>query len=205
MSAFQRSQFSRDKVCNSLADPAGPPGGGSRRRAMVVAAFLPGQGILYQNQRRKTSKKCPRRSLRALSRGPEYSRIFQPHFREACEASVFVSREAGFRVLPSGESTQCWLRRGASREGRLPTPPITTPPTHLSGLQAGMGRAVANRACAIRRTASIRDRASALTKSPSSDSSRRRIREPPELHLAPRFPWGFGLGSASSFISARSF
>ena len=56
VSAFQRSQFSRDKVCNSLADPVGPPGGGSRRQAMVVAAFLPRQEILYQNQRRKSLK-----------------------------------------------------------------------------------------------------------------------------------------------------
>ena len=35
VSAFQRSQFSRDKVCNSLADPVGPPGDGSRPQAIL--------------------------------------------------------------------------------------------------------------------------------------------------------------------------
>ena len=44
VSAFQRSQFSRDKVCNSLADPVGPPGDGSRHRAMSVPFFQTGQG-----------------------------------------------------------------------------------------------------------------------------------------------------------------
>ena len=39
VSAFRRSKFSRDKVCKSLADPVGPPGGGSRRRAMVPRLF----------------------------------------------------------------------------------------------------------------------------------------------------------------------
>ena len=34
-----------------MADPAGPPGGGSRRQAMVVAAFLPRQEILYQKKK----------------------------------------------------------------------------------------------------------------------------------------------------------
>ena len=38
VSAFQRSQFSRDKVCNSLADPVGPPGDGSRHRAMLLGS-----------------------------------------------------------------------------------------------------------------------------------------------------------------------
>ena len=36
VSAFRRSKFSRDKVCKSLADPVGPPGGGTRRRAMLL-------------------------------------------------------------------------------------------------------------------------------------------------------------------------
>ncbi len=34
-SAFQRCLFSKDKVCNRLADPAGPPGGGSRPWAIL--------------------------------------------------------------------------------------------------------------------------------------------------------------------------
>ena len=38
VSAFQRSQFSRDKVCNSLADPVGPPGDGSRPQAMLLSS-----------------------------------------------------------------------------------------------------------------------------------------------------------------------
>ena len=35
VSAYRRSKFSRDKVCNSLADPVGPPGGGSRHWAIL--------------------------------------------------------------------------------------------------------------------------------------------------------------------------
>jgi len=36
VSAFQRSQFSRDKVCKRSADSVGLPGSGSRHRAMLL-------------------------------------------------------------------------------------------------------------------------------------------------------------------------
>ena len=42
-SAFQRCLFSKDTVCKLLTDPVGPPGDGSRHRAMSVPFFQTGQ------------------------------------------------------------------------------------------------------------------------------------------------------------------
>ena len=65
VSAFRRSKFSRDKVCKSLADPVGPPGGGSRHRAILQRSSKRSE-ISIPNRRRLRVEKSKLETFYAL-------------------------------------------------------------------------------------------------------------------------------------------